>query len=284
MIWRSIWKGKQMPVKNGNEVRVERVLNSTPQTVFRALSEGRLFNNCGADGEKLEIDFRVGGGYKGYFANAEVVCCGKFLEIVPDRKIVFTWGDVGSDEGFPKTEVWVELFPESGGSKTKLLIVHTGFASKEDAEAHDHGWSSGLDDLTGELTEGRIRILRIYPVSRDVLYSLCSDFRKFFASAADVGQGSADFRVGGKYRFATKRGEILGEFQEIIPGKKIVFSWLSGCDQKFDRPTRVTMIFDDEEDGASSLELVHEFLPLGKQVGSHREGWEYLMTQLRSCR
>lgn len=280
MLWRFIWKGNRMSVKNGNEVRVERVLNSSPQTVFRALSEGRLLNNCGADGEKLEIDFRVGGGYKAYFPNAEISCCGKFLEIIPDRKIVFTWGDAGSDAGFPRTQVLVELSPESGGAKTKVLIVHTGFASKEDAEGHDSGWTCGLDDLSAEITDGRIRIVRLYPVNRDVLYSLCNDPRKFFAPVAAVEQGSVDFRVGGKFRFPTDHGEIAGEFQEIVPGKKIVFSWLSGCDQKFDRPTRVTLVLDDEEDGASSVELVHEFLPLGDQVKSHREGWEYLTARL----
>jgi uncharacterized protein YndB with AHSA1/START domain len=87
-----------MSVKNGNEVRVERVLNSAPKTVFQALSEGRIFSVCGAQGDKLEIDFRVGGGYKSVFAYGDATCCGKFLEIVPDRKIVFTWGDSGSDD------------------------------------------------------------------------------------------------------------------------------------------------------------------------------------------
>jgi uncharacterized protein YndB with AHSA1/START domain len=273
-----------MPVRNENEVRVERILNSAPQAVFQALSEGRLFNNCGADGAKLEINFRVGGGYKSVFANANIACCGKFLEIVPNQKIVFTWGDEGSDEGFPNTKVSVELFPESGGSKTKLLIVHTGFKTKEDAEGHDYGWGSGLDDFAAEITEGRIRIVREYPVSRDVLYSICSDPRKFFAPVAKVEAGSVDFRAGGKYQFPTDHGEMVGEFQEIVPGKKIVMSWLSGCDGKFDRPTRVTLVFDDEDDGKSSLELVHDFLPLGKHVKDHREGWEYVMSQLQNCR
>jgi uncharacterized protein YndB with AHSA1/START domain len=271
-----------MPVKNGNEVRVERVLNSTPQKVFRALSEGMLFSNCGADGEKSEIDFRVGGGYKNFFKNAEGTCCGKFLEIIPDKKIVFTWGDQGSDEGFPNTRVSVELSPDSGGSKTKILIVHTGFATQEDAEAHDYGWCTGLDDFTGELIEGRIRIVRIYPVHRDVLYSACSNPKNFFGIISDAEKGTADFRVGGKYHFPTDHGGAMGEFVEIIPGKKIVFTWLSGCNMKFDRPTRVTLLFDDEDEGGSSLELVHEFLPLGEQVKNHREGWEYVAAQLQA--
>jgi uncharacterized protein YndB with AHSA1/START domain len=270
-----------MPVKSGNEVRVERVLNSTPSTVFKAISEGRLFRNCGADGEKLEVDFRVGGGYKSPFTNAGVTCCGKFLEIVPEKKIVFTWGDVGSDVGFPNTRVSIELTPDAGGSKTKILIVHTGFTSQEDAEAHDYGWNAGFEDLTKELTEGRVRIVRVYPVNRDVLYSACSNPKHFFGMVSDAERGNADFRVGGKYQFPNEHGGVSGEFQEIVPGKKIVFSWLSGCNMKFDRPTRVTLQFDDEDDGGSSVEIVHEFLPLGEQVLNHRDGWEYVTALLQ---
>ena len=77
--------------------------------------------------------------------------------------------------------------------------------------------------------------------------SACSDPMKFFAPVSAVAQGTADFRVGGRFRFPTQKGQIHGEFQEIIPGKKIVFSWLSGCEQDFDRPTTVTLVLDDEE-------------------------------------
>lgn len=272
-----------MSVKNANEVRIEKIINTTPKAVFQALSEGRLFSNCGADTEKLKIDFRVGGGYTNFFTNHSITCCGKFLEIIQDRKIVFTWGDVGSDEGFPKTEVLVELTPEAGGKKTKILILHTGFKTQEDADSHDYGWNAGLTDLSTEMTEGRLKLIRTYPVSRDILYSFCSDPRKFFAPVSDVNKGSVDFRVGGKYRFPTTKKEILGEFLEIIPGKKIVFSWLGGCDQLFERPTRVTLEFDDEEDGESSLALTHELLPVDDDsVKTHRHGWEHLTNQLRT--
>jgi hypothetical protein len=41
-------------------------------------------------------------------------------------------------------------------------------------------------------------------------------------------------------------------------------------------------VFDDEDEGGSSLELVHEFLPLGEQVMIHRDGWEYVTGQLQA--
>jgi len=273
---------KNEPKKaNNHEVRVEKVFNQPAQTVFQALAEGRLFNTCGAVLAQLEQDFRPGGKYKVFFANAEATLCGKFLEIVQDRRIRFTWGDEGSEPGFPFTEVSIELFPE--GAKTKLVVLHTGFKTRDDCESHNQGWNSGLDDLIAEMGPGpcRIRILRVYPVTKDKLYQTCSDPRTFFGLVSEVAKGEVDFRVGGQYRFPTQNGEILGKFEEIIPGKKIVFSWLSGCNVRLERETRVTLLFDDEDgdgaEGASSLALTHELLPT-EAVKSHREGWE-LLTQ-----
>jgi uncharacterized protein YndB with AHSA1/START domain len=268
-----------MSVKNENEVRVEKVIKAPAKAVFQALSEGRLFNNCGAAMDQVKIDFRSGGLYQLFFPHAEVKLCGKFVEIVPGKKIRFTWGDEGSDPGFPLSDVSVELFAD--GEKTRIVILHTGFKTKDEADSHDQGWTSGLEDLGFELAEGRIRLVRAYPVSREKLYNTCSDIKKFLGLVSDTNQGELDFRVGGKYRFPTKKGEIFGQFEEIIPGKKIVFSWLSGCDARFERPTRVSLVFDDEDDGTSSLELTHEFLPIDS-VKSHREGWEFLTKELRS--
>jgi uncharacterized protein YndB with AHSA1/START domain len=268
-----------MSAKNGNEVKVERTLAQPTQAVFRALSEGRLFNNCGGELGRMELDFRSGGKYAVMFSNGEMTIRGRFLEIVPDKKIVFTWGDEGSSEGFPKdTRVSIELFAE--GQKTRIVILHTGFADQEEADSHSYGWTSGLNDLSGELERGCIRIVRTYPVSRDALYRVCSDPRKFFGCVSDTARGEVDFHVGGQYRFPTEKGEVLGKYEEIVPGKKIVFSWESGCGAKFERPTRVTLLFDDEDEGGSSLELLHELLPQDA-VKRHREGWEFVTRELR---
>jgi uncharacterized protein YndB with AHSA1/START domain len=266
-----------MSVKNGNEVKVEKLIKRPAKDVFRALSEGRLFNNCGAAIDQMKIDFREGGKYQLEFQNAQMKVCGKFTEIVPEKTIRFTWGDVGSDSGFPMTEVLIKLFAD--GAATRVVIEHTGFKTKDDAEGHDYGWTSGLDDMTTELLEGRIRLLRVYPVGRERLYQVCSDIRRVFGSVADTANGEIDFRVGGRYRFPTKKHEMAGAFEEIVPGKKIVFSWLSGCDGTFEKPTRVTLLFDDEEDGESSIELIHEFLP-ADAVKGHRAGWECFVTAI----
>lgn len=265
-----------------NEVRVEKTFKQSPQTVFKALSEGRLFNNCGASLQTMEIDFRIGGQYKIVFSGPGMVGRGKFLEIVPDRKIIFTWGDEGSDEGFPKnTRVTMELFSESG--KTRLTIHHTGFTTKEEADQHNEGWTCGLNDLVAEIETGRIRLVRVYPISRQKLYEACSDMRTFLRAVTDPSRGEVDFRVGGQYRLPTEKGgHVRGKYEEIVPGKKIVFTWDENCSGKLPNSTRVTLEFDDEEDGESSLVLMHELLPQ-EEVRGHREGWEFVTGSLKEA-
>ena len=46
---------------------------------------------------KVKCDFRVGGKYAIEMSNPEITCTpsGEYLEIVPPRKIVFTWNSPG---------------------------------------------------------------------------------------------------------------------------------------------------------------------------------------------
>lgn len=268
-----------MPVRNGNEIRIEKLFSLPAPKVFQALAEGRLLNNCGGDSSSLEIDFKVGGGYRVNFLGHGVVCCGKYLEIIPNRKVVFTWGDEGSNGGFPKTQVAIDLISE--GDQTRLVLTHTGFADQEVSESHDQGWNSGLEDLSSELVKGQVRIVRVYPVARQKLFAACSNPEHFFGLISDLSKGSVDFRVGGKYRLQCTKGEIYGEYKEIVPDQRIVFTWTSpGCG--LPQESRVTLTFDDEEDGESSVELLHESLRSDEVVKTHRQGWELLTEKLRS--
>lgn len=53
-------------------LKVEKVISREVKDVFKSLQEGKLFMNCGADSNSIEIDFRVGGKYKLNFKNHKV--------------------------------------------------------------------------------------------------------------------------------------------------------------------------------------------------------------------
>lgn len=264
-----------------HDLRIEKIIAKPPAEVFRALREGRLFQNCSADTESMKIDFRVGGKYEIRFLHYGKTNGGEFLEIVPDRKIVFTWCQDSSVDPRPDTVVSIEL--EERGGKTHLVLTHAGFKDRELMEAHQGGWSGGLDDLADGMVHGRLRLMRRMEMPLEALYAACANPGSFFGRMGDVKNGKVDFRVNGRYAVPTEKGEVKGEFLEIVPGARIVFSWESApCGERLAHETRVTLTFekDDDDAGVSWLGLVHEGLDTESQLKSHHAGWDGLLSRL----
>ena len=71
---------------------------------------------------------------------------GEFVEVVPDRKVVFTFGWDEPDHPIPagSTEVEITLIPDGG--KTRVRLVHRGLPDDAVAD-HTHGWDHYLDRL-----------------------------------------------------------------------------------------------------------------------------------------
>lgn len=86
--------------------------------------------------------------------------------------------------------------------------------------------------------------------------------------------------VGGKYRIEMRSPDnrtwaVHGEYKEIKPNKKIVFSW----NTEDVKDTLVTVDFKDL--GAKTeVNLVHDFLPNQEQVEEHTYGWKGCMENL----
>jgi len=94
-----------------------------------------------------------------------------------------------------------------------------------------------------------------------------------------------DPRVGGKYRWTLVNDEgeemtVFGEYSELIPGKKIVFTWHWDDDEAWkDRDSIVTVELSDH-DGGTELRLTHEQLPSVESRDRHNEGWNVVIDRL----
>lgn len=181
MLLQMNWKAKiNLPREKGNnmhDLKIEKVISKSAKEVFKSLQEGKLFMNCSADSNSIEIDFRVGGKYKLDFKNHKVSNWGEFLEIIPDQKIVFSWCQTFGPDQKPDTRVSIELFAD--GPKTKLVLEHKGFKDKESCDNHYQGWNGGLTDLTSEMEMGQIRLCRRYDTSVDKLTALVKQSKDF---------------------------------------------------------------------------------------------------------
>ena len=93
-----------------------------------------------------EADVRIGGrfhvGFKGNNGEQNDVS-GVYREIVPDRRLVFTWAWRTTPER--ESQVTVDLKPDGDG--TMLTLTHEQFFSEKARDDHRVGWTLGLDHL-----------------------------------------------------------------------------------------------------------------------------------------
>jgi uncharacterized protein YndB with AHSA1/START domain len=96
-------------------------------------------------GVSAEIDPRPGGIYR-LDPNGRDVIRGEYVEVIPDSRVVFTWGWDGAGRAVPagSTRVEIDLTTENNG--TRIRLVHRALPP-EPREKHDHGWTHYLTRL-----------------------------------------------------------------------------------------------------------------------------------------
>ena len=86
---------------------------------------------------------------------------------------------------------------------------------------------------------------------------------------------------GGAYRIQMRGGvEAAGEFLEISPPNRLVFTWGWTNDPAVPPGTTRVVVTLQPEDGGTRVVLRHHDLPDDKQAGHHQEGWEFYLGRL----
>ena len=91
----------------------------------------------------------MGGKYRWDLTNPEgekKTCEDEYRELVPDRKIVFTW-QWQDDEDWENVVSVVTVELDDAEDGTKLRLRHEGFPNDTSRENHGQGWNSVLDRL-----------------------------------------------------------------------------------------------------------------------------------------
>ena len=131
---------------------VERVLHidADPADVFELLTDATCLTRWLAP--IATADAVPGGRISWEHLNGDVVT-GSFLEVVLNRRVVFTFGWERTNVEVPpgSTTVEIDLRPRDGG--TELRLVHRGLAGPM-ADAHAGGWTNYLGRLAA-VAEGR---------------------------------------------------------------------------------------------------------------------------------
>lgn len=139
--------------RGDRELVVTRIFNAPPGTVYKAWSQADLFRRwwvpksvTGMSLVSCDMDVRSGGRYRLEFdfGGPETMAFhGKYLEVVPDKRIVWT-----NDEG-EEGAITTVTFEDQGG-KT-LLTFHEIYPSKEALEEALQGSAAGLPEQLEQL-------------------------------------------------------------------------------------------------------------------------------------
>ncbi len=149
---------------SGLILRMNRTFDATPDRVFAAWTDpgqfGQWFGPVGMKTVECRIDARVGGAWRlmgeghnipgsGTPGRVRPTVSGKYLEIEPPTRLVFTWAwhekdDFASPRG-QESVVTVQFKP--AGERTEMIFTQAVFKDEASLAAHNRGWTESLDKL-----------------------------------------------------------------------------------------------------------------------------------------
>lgn len=134
-----------------------------------------------------------------------------------------------------------------------------------------------------------LEIKRFINAPRDRVYAAWTDptqLKQWFGpEKVQTRNLIADARVGGKFRWDLNNSEgekmtCRGEYRELRPGKKIVFTWQWDDDEDWENHISVVTVELSDRDNGTELRLIHERLPNEASRDGHTEGWNSALDKL----
>jgi uncharacterized protein YndB with AHSA1/START domain len=137
---------------NDLTLHLERILPAPRPLVFRAQTEPDLlaewWGPAGFSAPSIELDLRVGGGYRIAMQPPDgdvFYLSGEFVEVDPPTRLAYTfrWEDPDPDDR--ETAVTFSLDDRDGS--TQVSVDQGVFATEARRALHDQGWTESLDRL-----------------------------------------------------------------------------------------------------------------------------------------
>lgn len=143
------------------EFSITRVFNAPPELVWRAWTVDDELANWlhpfGVTTDSVSFDVRVGGRYAYTMTNDDTgdkyPTGGEYLEVVPNERLVFTWGNPGDPvETAPVITLTFAEHPDG----TELVLHMRGYAGRPgDGFVYD-GWAEALTNFGRHLAGERL--------------------------------------------------------------------------------------------------------------------------------
>ncbi len=284
--------------KNGKSVDLKREFKVPIESLYKAWTDPQIFKKWWKGVTIAEFDFRVGGTYLIKWASdPEDYARGIYREINPHQKIVMTWNTSDSCGGekasVVKDSVITLIFTAVSKSLSHLQLIHD-LLPIDRVDDHHEGWTSAMLDMDKYFNSDSRKVdsdLKAV-VSRTLNFSVSKVFeawtnpqlmnRWFNSAGHTLGRASSNLKVGGKFfmDYQKKSGDLLriyGEYKEIKPLEKLVFTWIE--DNHIDEfsfhrqyESLVTVSFRDLGT-KTEIEVIHSQLSSADLMKDFEEGW-----------
>ncbi len=135
------------------ELTMEREFAHPPEAVFEAWTNTQALRRWMGPGEitapNSEMEACVGGSLTIPMVHNDgtiFTARGKISELVPNRKLRFSWAwDQDDGSAGQQMEITLDFVPTENG--TKLTLYQTNFIDEEARDKHGHGWTGCYDKL-----------------------------------------------------------------------------------------------------------------------------------------
>ncbi len=128
-----------------HRLELERLMRASADDLYRAWTENfdSWFAAAGTLSMTPEVDALFF--FETHFEGGRHPHYGRFLELVPNQRIVMTWvtGDPGT--GGAETVLTIEFSEKEDG--TLLRLTHEGFYDEATRDGHAEAWPEGLSHL-----------------------------------------------------------------------------------------------------------------------------------------
>ena len=133
------------------QIAIVRKLKASPEEVWQAWTEPKRLKQWMAPSDTFsvplaETDVRVGGRYHIVMKSPdgeEHDVSGVYREVIPNRKLVYTW----AWKSTPERESLVTVEMRALNNGTELTLRHEQFFDADARDRHQHGWDGCLGRL-----------------------------------------------------------------------------------------------------------------------------------------
>ena len=271
------------------KVVVKKLINASCEEVFEAWSNPEQLKKWffpSKSGWKAisAHDFKVGGQYRHEMClemGPSYVHTGIYKEIIPHKKISFTW----NSHIVKDTLVTVELKPVDG--MTEVTVIHELTLDRDIQNRHREGWHSCLGNLMKYFSKQNYQCHMSYQKpAEDVFKALTSEkgLKGWWTTDCSV----EPLKIGAKNTFRFGPTFTVMKVTEVIPNKKVIWECINHNHinpdlKKTDEWIGTKLIFQLEENKKDTGTLLHftqeGLIPLLECFSICENRWDYFLKE-----